>query len=118
MREHRLYQAAHLLRDYGFTLGDLPFSPENRLPLEVDPKLGWAQAHLRAAPVEVQRAERHELLRVPGIGPRGADAILRARRHGTFRDLSDLRRLGVLATRAAPFILLNGKLPVQQLELF
>jgi predicted DNA-binding helix-hairpin-helix protein len=118
LREHRLYQAAHLLRDYGLTLADLPFSPENRLPLEVDPKLGWAQAHLRAAPVEVQRAERHELLRVPGIGPRGADAILRARRHGTFRDLGDLQRLGVLATRAAPFILLNGKLPVQQLELF
>jgi predicted DNA-binding helix-hairpin-helix protein len=117
-REHRLYQASLLLRDYGFTLADLPFTPESRLPLEVDPKLGWAQAHLHAAPVEVHRADRHELLRVPGIGPKGADAILRARRHGTFRDLSDLQRLGVLANRAAPFILLNGKSPVQQLELF
>jgi predicted DNA-binding helix-hairpin-helix protein len=118
LREHRLYQAAHLLRDYGFTLADMPLSAERRLPLEVDPKLGWAQVHLRAAPVEVQRAERHELLRVPGIGPKGADAILQARRHGTCRDLGDLQRLGVLATRAAPFILLNGKRPVQQLELF
>jgi predicted DNA-binding helix-hairpin-helix protein len=117
-REHRLYQAALLLRDYGFTLLDLPFTPNSRLPLEVDPKLGWAQAHLHAAPVEVHRADRHELLRVPGIGPKGADAILRARRHGTFRDLSDLRRLGVLTNRAAPFILLNGKPPVQQLRLF
>jgi predicted DNA-binding helix-hairpin-helix protein len=68
--------------------------------------------------VEVHRADRHELLRVPGIGPKGADAILRARRHGTLRDLGDLRRLGVLANRAAPFILLNGKFPVQQLQLF
>jgi predicted DNA-binding helix-hairpin-helix protein len=117
-REHRLYQASLLLRDYGFALADLPFTPESRLPLEVDPKLGWAQAHLHAAPVEIHCADRHELLRVPGIGPKGADAILRARRHGTFRDLSDLQRLGVLANRAAPFILLNGKSPVQQLSLF
>jgi predicted DNA-binding helix-hairpin-helix protein len=117
-REHRLYQASLLLRDYGFALADLPFTPEHRLPLEVDPKLGWAQAHLHAAPVEVHRADRHELLRVPGIGPKGADAILRARRSGTFRDLRDLQRLGVLTSRAAPFILLNGKSPVQQLQLF
>jgi predicted DNA-binding helix-hairpin-helix protein len=117
-REHRLYQAALLLRDYGFTLGDLPFTPESRLPLEVDPKLGWAQAHLHAAPVEIHHADRHELLRVPGIGPKGADAILRARRHGTLRDLGALQRLGVLAHRAAPFILLNGKAPEQQLRLF
>jgi predicted DNA-binding helix-hairpin-helix protein len=117
-REHRLYQASLLLRDYGFDLADLPFTPESHLPLDVDPKLGWAQTHLRATPVEIHRADRHELLRVPGIGPKGADAILRARRHGTFRDLSDLRRLGVLANRAAPFILLNGKAPAQQLELF
>jgi predicted DNA-binding helix-hairpin-helix protein len=117
-REHRLYQAALLLRDYGFVLGDLPFTPESRLPLDVDPKLGWARTHLHATPVEVHRAERHELLRVPGIGPKGADAILRARRHGIFRDLGDLQRLGVLANRAAPFILLNGKSPVQQLRLF
>jgi predicted DNA-binding helix-hairpin-helix protein len=117
-REHRLYQAALLLRDYGFALGDLPFTPDSRLPLDVDPKLSWAQTHLHATPVEVHRADRHELLRVPGIGPKGADAILRARRHGSFRDLGDLRRLGVLANRAAPFILLNGKPPEQQLRLF
>jgi predicted DNA-binding helix-hairpin-helix protein len=117
-REHRLYQAALLLRDYGFTLVDLPFTTNSRLPLDVDPKLGWAQIHLHAAPVEVHHADRHELLRVPGIGPKGADAILRARRHGTLRDLGDLRRLGVLANRAAPFILLNGKFPAQQLPLF
>ena len=54
-REHRLYQAALLLRDYGFALADLPFTTDSRLPLEVDPKLGWAQTHLHAAPVEVHR---------------------------------------------------------------
>jgi predicted DNA-binding helix-hairpin-helix protein len=117
-REHRLYQAAILLRDYGFNLGDMPFAMQDNLPLEVDPKLGWAQLHLRDTPVEINRADRHELLRIPGIGPKGAEAILRLRRHGRVRDIHALQRLGVLTSRAAPFILLDGKAPVQQLQLF
>jgi len=68
--------------------------------------------------VEVNRADRRELLRVPGIGPKGADAILLARRRGKLRELRDLQTLGVLAARAAPFILLDGKMPTQQLRLF
>jgi len=117
-RQHRLYQASFLLRDYGFDLEDMPFTSEGRLPLEVDPKLGWAQSNLRERPVEVNRADRRELLRVPGIGPKGADAILLARRRGKLRELRDLQTLGVLAARAAPFILLDGKMPTQQLRLF
>ncbi|MBM3223018.1 MAG: radical SAM protein [Candidatus Tectomicrobia bacterium] len=117
-REHRLYQAAHLLRDYGFVVTDLPFLPDSRLPLDVDPKLGWAQQHLQDTPVELLRADRQQLLQVPGIGPKSAEAILQARRHTTFRALNDLQRLGVRAARAAPFIVLNGQSPVRQLSLF
>jgi predicted DNA-binding helix-hairpin-helix protein len=117
-REHRLYQASFLLRDYGFDLEDMPFTPNGHLPLEVDPKLGWARANLSEAPVEVNRADRRALLRIPGIGPKGVEAILRARRLGKLRDLRDLQALGVLAARAAPFILLNGKRLAHQLRMF
>lgn len=117
-REHRLYQASFLMRDYGFTLEDMPFVGDGRLPLDVDPKLGWAQANLMDTPIEVNRADKQTLLRVPGIGPKGVDAILAARRKGALRDLKDLRALGVLANRAAPFILLNGKQPARQMALF
>lgn len=116
-REHRLYQASFLMRDYGFTLEDMPFVGAGRLPLDVDPKLGWARANLLDAPIEVNRADKQTLLRVPGIGPKGVEAILAARRTGTLSDLQHLRALGVLANRAAPFILLNGRQPIHQLTL-
>jgi predicted DNA-binding helix-hairpin-helix protein len=116
-REHRLYQASFLLRDYGFELEDLPFTQQGRLPLEMDPKLAWARENLRETPLEVNRAGRRELLRVPGIGPKGVEAILQARRTGKLRDLRDLQKLGVLAARAAPFILLDGRQPAHQLSL-
>jgi predicted DNA-binding helix-hairpin-helix protein len=115
VREHRLYQADWLLRFYGFTLGDLPFDRSGALPSDVDPKLAWARQHLVARPVEVNRASRRELLRVPGIGPRSADAILDARRQGRLRELGDLRALGAVASRAAPFVLFDGRRPPQQL---
>jgi predicted DNA-binding helix-hairpin-helix protein len=116
-REHRLYQSSFLLRDYGFDLEELPFTGQGNLPLETDPKLAWASANLRETPVELNRADRRALLRIPGIGPKGADAILAARRKGALRELRDLRALGILAARAAPFILLDGRLPPQQLGL-
>jgi predicted DNA-binding helix-hairpin-helix protein len=117
-REHRLYQASFLLRDYGFDLEDLPFTREGRLPLEHDPKLGWANENLREKPVELNRADRQTLLRVPGIGPKGADTLLAARRLGRLRDLADLKKLGISAARAAPFVLLDGRQPQHQLSLF
>jgi len=116
-REHRLYQASFLLRDYGFQFEDLPFTADGRLPLDVDPKLGWARLNLRESPVEVNRAGREELLKVPGIGPRGADAILAARRVRALREVKQLRQLGIAADRAAPFIVLDGRRPATQLAL-
>lgn len=119
LREHRLYQAGFLLRDYGWSLEDMAFTQAANLPLHVDPKQAWADAYLREAPVEVNQATRTELLRVPGIGPKGADAILNARRRGRLRQLSDLRRVGVRdVTRAAPFLLFDGQASAQQLSLF
>ena len=117
-RQTRLYQASFLLRDYGFSLEDLPFDPDGNLPLERDPKQVWAEAHLRAAPVEINTAGRRELLRVPGIGPKSAEAILAARRETRLRALSQLRKLGVDTARAAPCILLDGKSPPRQLGLW
>lgn len=118
LREHRLYQASFLLRDYGFDLEELPFADNSNLPLDLDPKLAWARRHLAERPVEVNRADKRELTRVPGIGPKGAETILRARRSGILRDLSALRKLGISVTRAAPFLLLDGKQPPSQISMF
>jgi predicted DNA-binding helix-hairpin-helix protein len=117
-REHRLYQSSFLLRDYGFTAEELPFDGEGNLLLDTDPKLLWAQRHLAQSPVEINRADRDMLLRVPGIGPRGVQRVLAARRQGRLRELGDLRKLRVVADRAAPFILLDGHRPAQQLSLW
>ncbi len=117
-RQHRLYQASYLFRDYGFDLEEMPFDDDGRLPLDTDPKRAWAEANLRETPVEVNRAEREELLRVPGIGPKGAEAILAARRRARLRSVGDLRQIGVRTKDIEPFVLLDGQRPTYQLKLF
>jgi predicted DNA-binding helix-hairpin-helix protein len=116
-RQHRLYQSSFLLRDYGFQMEELPFDQGGNLPLHTDPKLAWAQGTLSQQPVELNRAERQDLLRIPGIGPTGADRILQARKLRALTGLNQLKNLGINAKRAAPFVLLNGKRPEFQLEL-
>ncbi len=119
LREHRLYQASFLLRDYGWSVEDLPFMSDGNLELELDPKRAWAERHLRCDPIDIMQASKQQLLRVPGIGPRGADAILRARRSGRLTELSHLRRLNIHAPeQAAPYILLDGHQPIRQMSLF
>jgi len=119
LREHRLYQASFLLRDYGWKVEDLPFLSDGNMQLELDPKRAWAEKHLRAAPVEIMTASRQQLLRVPGIGPMGAAAILRARRLGHLTDLSHLRQLNIRTPeQGAPYILLDGHKPAIQPGLF
>ena len=117
LREYRLYQASFLLRDYGFDLEELPFTGQGNLPLPSDPKLAWAQLNLAEKPLDINKADRRELLRIPGIGPKGADAILIARRQAKLRDLSTLKKLGILAERAAPFVLLDGRRVSYQMSL-
>ena len=118
MREHRLYQASFLLRDYGFDLEDLPFTNDSNLPLHADPKQAWAEMNLTHQPIELNKAEKHELIKIPGIGIKGAEAILNARRNKKIRDLSALKKLGILAERAAPYVLLDGRKALLQMGLF
>ena len=118
LREQRLYQASFLLRDYGWDVADLSFLDGN-LRQDVDPKRAWADRYLRTAPVELMTAPREQLLRVPGLGIKGSEAIIRARRLGRLTELAHLRRLNIHAPeQAAPYILLNGRRPLMQMSLF
>ncbi|MEA2723299.1 MAG: hypothetical protein QOH59_1070 [Gemmatimonadales bacterium] len=109
LREHRLYQAAHLLDGYGFSPDEVVYAPDGNLPLALDPKSAWALAHPEQFPLEVQRASYEELLRVPGIGPVAARRIVDQRATVSLRGLSDLRKLGVVTTRAGGFLTLRGR---------
>jgi predicted DNA-binding helix-hairpin-helix protein len=114
VREHRLYQASFLLRDYGFDLEELPFEMDGRLPTQIDPKLAWAQKNLSEKPIEINQAERQSLMRIPGIGAKGADAIMKVRRQEKIRDVTILKKMGILTERAAPYLLLDGRRAVYQ----
>jgi len=122
-RELRLYQAEHLLRQYGFTWDELPFESDGNLPLDDDPKTAWALAHPDRFPLELQTAPYELLLRVPGIGPKSARTLVAERHRSVIRDQRDLTRAGVDALRAASFLTVRGRrlanaLPPRQLRLF
>lgn len=118
LREHRLYQADFLLRQYGFSLGELVFDAAGHLPKEGDPKQMWALRHPEFFPIELNRAEVQDLLRIPGVGPKSAAQIVERRRQGRLRALDHAGLRGDLARQAAPFVLLNGKRPTYQLDLW
>lgn len=80
------------------------------LPWELDPKMVWAFNHPERFPLEINKADREELLKVPGIGPKSATRIVRERIRGKFQSLEDLKRIGIRIKRVAPFILINGRL--------
>ena len=113
-RKLRLYQASFLLRDYDFTVEELPFVENGDLPQHTDPKRAWAEQHLTHAPIEINTASQRELMRIPGIGTTYANRIIAARRKGALRDLNDLRGLGIRTTkRLTPYVLLAGRSPDQ-----
>jgi len=119
LREYRLYQASFLLRDYGWSVEDLSFLEDGNLRIDIDPKRAWAERNLRESPLDVMNATREQLLRVPGIGPVGAESIIRARRLGSLSDLAHLRKLNIRVPElAAPYILLAGRRPMIQMSLF
>ena len=109
-RESRLYQTDWLLRYYGFSVDELLPRENPHLAMDVDPKLAWAFAHPEFFPVDVNRAPREALLRVPGFGRRTVDRIVRARRFRAIRS-DDLKRLGVPAAKAMPFVVLRDMRP-------
>ena len=104
-REHRLYQADWLLRFYGYGAQEIAgASSGGMLDLDIDPKLAWALANRHAFPVDVNRAGRDMLLRVPGFGTKTVARILTARRNGAL-GYADLIRIGALVKKAKPFII-------------
>lgn len=115
VREHRLYQADWLMRYYGFEAQELATDAVGNLDLGIDPKLAWALQHRECFPVDINCAAREMLLRVPGLGVKSVDNILRARRHRRLR-LDDLARLRLSIAKVAPFIVAAGHTPGATLD--
>jgi putative DNA modification/repair radical SAM protein len=114
-REHRLYQADWLHRFYGYSADEIADGMiGGMLDLTIDPKLAWALRHRARFPVDVNRAPREALLRVPGLGTRTADRIVASRRHRTLR-LDDLARLSCALRRAKPFLIAADHRPTADL---
>lgn len=109
LREHRLYQADWLLRFYGFQASELLSETHPNFNVFLDPKCDWALSHLEQFPVEVERADYMTLLRVPGIGVKSAQRIVKARRYGALR-FEDLKKMGVVLKRALYFITCGGRM--------
>ncbi len=119
LREHRLYQADWLLRFYEFGVDeiapDTTHGGSGMLDLDIDPKLAWALRHPEQFPVNLNRAPRERLLRVPGLGTRNVDRILIARRHGALR-IADLARLRAPMQKLLPFVQLADHHPRKRLD--
>jgi putative DNA modification/repair radical SAM protein len=135
MREHRLYQSDWLMRFYGFSAAEVAGAAgaDGMLPLDIDPKLAWALKHRETFPVDVNRAPRELLLRVPGLGVKAVDRLIASRRQRRLR-LEDVARLTVSVAKVRPFLIAQDWRPtmltdradlarrlkpqVKQLELF
>lgn len=109
LREHRLYQADWLLRYYHFQVSELLSEDRPDFNIFLDPKCDWALRHLEYFPVEINRASYQKLLRVPGIGYKSAERIVKARRRNSL-DFEDLKKIGVVLKRALYFITCSGKM--------
>jgi putative DNA modification/repair radical SAM protein len=135
LREHRLYQSDWLMRFYGFKPGEVvdAAGPDGMLPLDIDPKLAWALKFRGSFPVDVNRATKEQLWRVPGLGTKAVARILKSRRWRSI-TLDDVARLTVSVAKVRPFIITSDWRPtlltdradlralvapkVQQLDLF
>jgi putative DNA modification/repair radical SAM protein len=105
MREHRIYQADWLMRFYGFAPKEVQSATDEQgmLPLDIDPKLAWALKFRDSFPIDVNRAPKEMLLRVPGLGTKAVDRILSSRRIRRLR-LDDVARLTLSIAKVRPFI--------------
>ncbi len=115
LREHRLYQADWLMRFYGFGHDEIAPADDGMLSLAVDPKHAWALAHRHRFPVDLNRAPREMLLRVPGLGVRSVDRLLASRRVRRLR-CADLGRLRVPLSKVLPFVELADHRPRRELD--
>ncbi len=112
VREHRLYQADWLLRFYGFKVDEIATATDPNLDLALDPKLSWALRNRASFPIDINRAPREQLLRIPGLGVRNADRILGARRFTRLR-LADLVLLRLSMKKVLPFIIAADHSPAR-----
>ena len=108
VREHRLYQADWLMRFYGFAHDEILGETSGMLALDIDPKLAWALAHRERFPVDLNRAPKEMLLRVPGLGTTSVKRLLKARRVRMLH-IDDLTRLNIPLKNVLPFITVPGK---------
>lgn len=114
MREHRLYQSDWLMRFYDYAPAEVAAAADpatGMMPLDIDPKLAWALKFRERFPVDVNRAPREDLLRVPGLGVKAVNAILRSRRWRRL-GIDDVARLTVSVAKVRPFIVADGWRPV------
>jgi probable DNA metabolism protein len=114
LRENRLYQADWLIRLYGFSIDEIISRNKPDLDLKIDPKQAFAMRNPRLFPVDLNRADREMILRVPGIGLKSAHRIVSLRRKGRIR-FEHLKQMGVVTSRALPYILCDG-LPISRWE--
>ena len=114
VREHRLYQADWLMRNYGFRTTEILPPEIPNLDLRIDPKLAWALRNRQDFPLDVQTATREQLVRVPGLGLRNVDRIVTIRRHTRVR-LEDLARLRVSLPKVRPFLITADHHPARYL---
>ena len=110
IREHRLYQSDWLMRFYGFEASELTTESQPELSLTEDPKTTWARTHPEFFPVDINTASRESILRVPGIGYRNAERILKIRRYHALQT-EDLRKLNVRLKQALPYLITPDHLP-------
>lgn len=114
VREHRLYQADWLMRNYGFHVSEILTPEAPNLDLRIDPKLAWALRNRHEFPMNVQTAPRERLLRVPGLGEKNVNRLVQIRRHAHIR-LADLLRLRVPLKKVMPFLITADHTPATQL---
>lgn len=114
-REHRLYQADWLIRDYGFEVNEILDEQTQNLSLELDPKTVWALNNIHKFPVELNRADLEDLIRVPGIGRQAAKRIIEARMGHSIAEES-LKKIKIAFNRVRHFITINGKYAGERLD--
>ena len=103
-REHRLYQVDFLLRKYGFTGSDIIFERDGNLSLTMDPKEVWAKGHPEIFPIDINRATKTSLLKVPGLGPVTVNRIINKRRMGKIRHIEQVGRVGLRLEKAQKYL--------------
>jgi predicted DNA-binding helix-hairpin-helix protein len=104
LREHRLYQVDFLMRKYGFAESDICFDKTGNLSLDVDPKEHWAKLHPECFPVDINKASKYQLLRIPGLGEITVGRILEQRKSSIIRRIEDFEKPSSRLLKASEYL--------------